>query len=469
MKKLILTIIITVVIISLISTTTASSFTNVSVGEAKAMIDSNTSLVLLDVRTLSEYNSGHIRNTMHLPLAELGGRLDELNPTDEILVYCASGGRSASASQLLVDNGFSHIYNMLGGITAWINAGYPVYIKYSSIQNAVYTATEGDTIYVSVGTYNENVVVNKSISLAGENKVGTIIDGNYAGIVLNVTRSNVTISGLTIQHSDTHINGGIKLSSVSNCSIFSNLIRDAKANGVGIILENSNDNRIYANILMNNTFTDGSICLYGSQHNIISDNYVTDYEIGIVIAYNSTNNYISNNIVQNGTASGIRIFDSDFNTLINNTLKQNQYRGLGLLAGTSNTTVIHNNFLNNTDQVSFSGSYNTTWDNGCEGNFWSNYNGTDLDDDGVGDTVLPWEGVDNYPLMNLYWNPGDIDHDFDVDIFDIVKAAGIYSSTPFDPYWNPHCDIAEPYGIIDIFDLVTIASSYGEEYTPESI
>jgi hypothetical protein len=111
-------------------------------------------------------------------------------------------------------------------------------------------------------------------------------------------------------------------------------------------------------------------------------------------------------------------------------------------------------------------STNNVWDNGSEGNYWSNYNGTDLDNDGIGDTKLPWEGVDNYPLMNPYWNPGDIDHDLDVDIFDVVYAAVAYDSTPSDPNWNPHCDIAEPYGIVDIFDIVTISSSYGEEYNP---
>jgi hypothetical protein len=107
-----------------------------------------------------------------------------------------------------------------------------------------------------------------------------------------------------------------------------------------------------------------------------------------------------------------------------------------------------------------------TWDNGCEGNYWSSYSGSDLNGDGIGDTNLPGEGVDNYPLMNLYWNPGDIDHDLGVDIFDLVRCAGAYGSTPSDPNWNPHCDITEPYGIINIFDIVTIAANYGEEYTP---
>lgn len=61
---------------------------------------------------------------------------------------------------------------------------------------------------------------------------------------------------------------------------------------------------------------------------------------------------------------------------------------------------------------------------------------------------------------------GDIDHDMDVDIYDAVKCCIAYGSTPSSPNWNPCCDIAEPYGIIDIFDIVTMAASYGEEYTP---
>jgi len=61
---------------------------------------------------------------------------------------------------------------------------------------------------------------------------------------------------------------------------------------------------------------------------------------------------------------------------------------------------------------------------------------------------------------------GDVDHDWDVDIFDVIQCAEAYGSTPSSPNWNPNCDIAEPYGSIDIFDIVTIAASYGEDYAP---
>jgi hypothetical protein len=69
-------------------------------------------------------------------------------------------------------------------------------------------------------------------------------------------------------------------------------------------------------------------------------------------------------------------------------------------------------------------------------------------------------------VVGDWWNVADLNYDFTVDIYDLVIAANAYGSTPSDSNWNPHCDIAEPYGVIDIFDIVMIASSYGEEYAP---
>ena len=83
-------------------------------------------LMVLDVRTPPEYNTIHICNASLIPLEELIYRINELEPYNdiEIIVYCQSGGRSASASQILVDEGFSKVFNMQGGISSWINAGY---------------------------------------------------------------------------------------------------------------------------------------------------------------------------------------------------------------------------------------------------------------------------------------------------------------------------------------------------------
>ncbi len=102
--------------------------TDISVHVANDMINNNTGypdLLVLDVRRVDEYNTNHLYNATLIPSAELAGRLSELasyNDT-EIIVYCRSGSRSLEASNTLVANNFSKIYNMLGGITAWIAAG----------------------------------------------------------------------------------------------------------------------------------------------------------------------------------------------------------------------------------------------------------------------------------------------------------------------------------------------------------
>ena len=84
-------------------------------------------LIILDVRTLSEYEETHINNSILIPHDELETRINELvNYKDvEIIVYCRSGTRSQNAVNILVSNNFTQIYNMLGGINAWIDAGYP--------------------------------------------------------------------------------------------------------------------------------------------------------------------------------------------------------------------------------------------------------------------------------------------------------------------------------------------------------
>jgi len=108
--------------------------TDISVQVANGMINNNTAypdLLVLDVRTVEEFNTNHLHNATLIPLAELGGRLAELasyNDT-EIIVYCRSGSRSLQASTILVDNNFTKIFNMLGGINAWIGAGYDYWLN----------------------------------------------------------------------------------------------------------------------------------------------------------------------------------------------------------------------------------------------------------------------------------------------------------------------------------------------------
>jgi rhodanese-related sulfurtransferase len=99
---------------------------DVTVQEARRLIDDKPSLVILDVRKASEYEEGHIEGAVNIPVQELRVRFDELSTEGELLVYCRTGNRSAQAVDILLDIGFMKIYHMDAGITGWIEAGYPV-------------------------------------------------------------------------------------------------------------------------------------------------------------------------------------------------------------------------------------------------------------------------------------------------------------------------------------------------------
>jgi rhodanese-related sulfurtransferase len=106
-----------------------NTYTGISVQTAYEMINNPSSypnLLILDVRTQDEYNAGHINGSLLIPVSELQTRISELDyaKNSSILVYCRSGSRSATASQILIDNGFQHVYNMLGGYNQWKAAGY---------------------------------------------------------------------------------------------------------------------------------------------------------------------------------------------------------------------------------------------------------------------------------------------------------------------------------------------------------
>ena len=68
--------------------------------------------------------------------------------------------------------------------------------------------------------------------------------------------------------------------------------------------------------------------------------------------------------------------------------------------------------------------------------------------------------------IKALWNQADVNDDLKVDIFDVVKCGRVYLIGVGDPFYCSRCDISEVYGKIDIFDIVMICTSYGEEYTP---
>lgn len=102
-----------------------TTYKKISVEEAKEIIDSE-DVIILDVRTPEEYNSGHIENSVLLPVTEIPEKAVEFLPDKEakILVYCRSGNRSETAAKDLINMGYTNVYDF-GGINSW-----PYEIKY---------------------------------------------------------------------------------------------------------------------------------------------------------------------------------------------------------------------------------------------------------------------------------------------------------------------------------------------------
>jgi phage shock protein E len=89
---------------------------------------SNLSLHIIDVRTPAEFTSGHIANAVNIDYEspDFAQNIDKLDKTAYYIVYCRTGVRSAAASKIMLQSGFSHIINMTGGITEWISEGLEI-------------------------------------------------------------------------------------------------------------------------------------------------------------------------------------------------------------------------------------------------------------------------------------------------------------------------------------------------------
>jgi len=92
----------------------------ISSTELKKRLDAGDDLQIIDVREDNEVALGTIPNAKHIPLAQVLGRMNELEPDRETVVYCKMGGRSARAIDALQRSGFpGKLINLRGGITGW--------------------------------------------------------------------------------------------------------------------------------------------------------------------------------------------------------------------------------------------------------------------------------------------------------------------------------------------------------------
>jgi hydroxyacylglutathione hydrolase len=100
----------------------------ITVAELSKLVESASDLQVIDVRRPPEYESGHVPRATPVPLSNLKERAPalEFDRTKPTAVICAGGYRSSAATSLLEPLGFTNLFNVTGGTTAWINAGYAV-------------------------------------------------------------------------------------------------------------------------------------------------------------------------------------------------------------------------------------------------------------------------------------------------------------------------------------------------------
>jgi len=279
----------------------------------------------------------------------------------------------------------------------------PPTVNIMSVDNITYTFT--DNVHDLIIVERDNIVVDgNGYSLQGPAES----DPYPIGFEL-VGRSNVTIQNTRI----IGFNEGIALHSSSNNIIHSNYINENWLYGVNI--QSSFNNTIRGNNIANSTHS--GIRLTESSYNIISENNITENSppmpvrgggYGIFICWSSNNNILSQNTIAKNNR-GIWLSSSDNNIFSGNTITDNGY-GIWL-ESSSNNKFHQNNLIANYEQVYITTlGYASFWDDGSKGNYWSDYNGTDLDGDGIGDTphTVCGDNLDNYPLIESYSGLHDI-------------------------------------------------------------
>jgi parallel beta-helix repeat protein len=303
---------------------------------------------------------------------------------------------------------------------------------FPTVQEAVNKASVGDTILVKPGTYRENVLVNKSISLIGEDRYHAVIDGSNLGTVIEVSASNVSVENLTLTNAGSSVNEcGIMLSGVENCSISENVLIPNSYEGImlyqsvgdsvtantvegsgqsGIILYGSNNSVVSENTVQNASMY--GIALQHSYYCQVTQNIVTGNYEGIALLA-SDRNFVSRNTVTESATLGIRLDDpSNYNTFTENAVANNYEYGFWMWYSSYN--LFYHNVCNNTNNVLVLSApeqgYNSTnaWDDGYPegGNYWSDYltrypDATENDSSGIWNTpyIIDKYNVDRYPLM----------------------------------------------------------------------
>ncbi|MBC2696961.1 MAG: hypothetical protein HF975_15200 [ANME-2 cluster archaeon] len=294
--------------------------------------------------------------------------------------------------------------------------GISVYIAHSgglmTIENNPVTSSGRYGIYLRGGR-TESIVADSSVGSSGS--YGLYADSSDLNVE-NVTITDNTRSGIyfksgkafTIRNSTIDGNGGGIIygggAATGNAVVEDNIITDNTGSGVLISLAEEKSATLKNNKIDNNVgiSSDGIYCKIAGTGGMVT---------------------IENNSVTNSADDGIYLIRAKKSILVNNNISTNGY-GIRLDSSLNNL-IYHNNFKNNHKYNAYDNGESNSWDDGYPsgGNYWEDYNGEDVDNDGIGDTPYNISGTagaqDQYPLMEP-WNGIDPDPDITYPVINSV-------------------------------------------------